>query len=70
MAAEQEVIRAFSHYDSSVFLGWIEAVGDVMVNGGETSNQKTAANLGGMFMALANAASELQERELHGGKQS
>lgn len=69
MAAEQEAIRAFTHYDSSVFLGWLEAVGDMMLNNGECTSREAQRHLGGMILALSMAASELQERELHGSKQ-
>ncbi|RRN80376.1 hypothetical protein EIM50_00550 [Pseudoxanthomonas sp. SGD-10] len=64
MATESVAIEAFAGYESGVFLSWMEAVGDVMLNGGEASSSATAQDLGGLFMALSRAAKELQEREL------
>jgi hypothetical protein len=64
MATESVAIEAFAGYESSVFLGWIEAVGDVMLNRGEVADSVTAQNLGGLLLALSRAANELQQREL------
>lgn len=64
MASESVAIEAFAGYESGVFLSWMEAVGDVMLNGGEVSSPATAQDLGGLFMALSRAAKELQQREL------
>lgn len=64
MSTDNEAIHAFSHYESGVFLSWMEAVGDVMLNGGEVSSPARAQDLGGLFMALSRAAKELQQREL------
>lgn len=63
MAAPEQSIKAFENYDSSVFLSWLEAVGDIMMGGGDPSSKESVANLGGMIYALSMAAQELQERE-------
>lgn len=56
-------IKAFEGYDSSVFLSWLETVGDIMLNNGQCP-QESMAHLGGMMLALSAAAQELHEREL------
>ena len=56
-------IKALDGYDSSVYLAWLEAVGDVMM-GGHPLAKNTVVNIGGMILALSAVAQELQEREL------
>lgn|GEM_PF-2520487 len=56
-------IKAFEGFDSSVFLSWLEGLGDIMANSGNCPRE-SIANMGGMVMALSRAARELQAREL------
>lgn len=56
--------RAFAVYDSSVYLAWIGAIGGVMMNAGsDMLPGKDAANLGGLILALTEAAQEVDEKD-------
>lgn len=56
--------RAFAVYDSSVYLAWLGAIGGVMMNAGsDMLPGKDTANLGGLILALAEAAQEVDERD-------
>src|SRR5690606_37795757 len=60
---QNPAIQAFAGYDASVFISWLGSIGDVMLNKGEPPAE-TAADLGGLILALSEAARELQEREM------
>lgn len=56
--------KAFASYDSSIYLAWLGAIGGVMMNSGsEMLPGRDAANLGGLILALTEAAQEVDEQD-------
>lgn len=65
MNTETKALDAFARYDQSVFLGWMEAMSDLLMSGGDTAQMAgtTLPNIGGLMFALTEAAQELAQRE-------
>lgn len=56
--------KAFASYDSSVYLAWLGAIGGVMMNAGsEMLPGRDTSNLGGLILALTEAAQEVDEND-------
>lgn len=56
--------KAMAYQDSSVYMAWVRSIGDLMLNAtGDALPAGTTSNLGGLILALAEAASELEERD-------
>ena len=56
--------KALGHYDSSVYLAWLRAIGDLMMNASRDPLPGHAtSNLGGLVLALSEAAQELAEQD-------
>ena len=56
--------KAFACYDSSVYLAWLKAIGDLMMNADKDCLPgRATSNLGGLVLALSEAASELAEAD-------
>ena len=56
---------AMGTYDSSVYLGWIRAMGDVLMNHSARDSLpgEVVTRYGGLISALAESAEELLEKE-------
>lgn len=56
---------AFTCHDSSVFIGWIQAMGEMAMhtNASRGIEGHVVANYGGLILALAEAAEELADKE-------
>lgn len=59
------VPKAFTAHDSSIFIGWIQAMGEMAMHTNASTGIEghVVANYGGLILALAEAAEELADKE-------
>lgn len=64
MSAQEAGPAAMGTYDSSVYLGWIRAMGDVLMSHSEQDVPgEIISRYGGLMAALAESVEELLEKE-------
>lgn len=65
MSAQEAGPVAMGTYDSSVYLGWIRAMGDVLLSHSQQDSMpgEVVARYGGLMAALAESVEELLEKE-------
>lgn len=58
-------LKAFEGWDSSIFMGWLNAMSDMMMTraDGALMAQETLSNYGGLMLQLGAALEELHDRE-------
>ena len=58
-------LKAFDGWDSTIFMGWLNAMSDMMMTGGDGGlmDNETLKNYGGLMLQLGAAVEELHDRE-------
>lgn len=55
--------------DASVYMGWIQSMGEVLMHA-DGVDSRVVANYGGLILALAESADELMQKELQEAREA